>query len=114
MPQSLYEINELFQYSAVGGALGAFAKSLKKNSLRQALVDGFIGGSLTLSVVGILYYLFEPPYWLLCFASGFIGMTAEFMVMWCQRLTGSLLFWLERYIWKGYDSGKDGDPPRME
>lgn len=105
------EIEVLFQYSALGGGIGAMAKSLKNNGFARAFVDGVVGGSLTVAVAGIAYYIFSPPWWLIAFTSGFVGMTADFMVMWLQRLAGSVLFWMERRIWRDYDQKIDGDPP---
>ena len=105
------EIEVLFQYSALGGGIGAMAKSVKNNGFARAFVDGVVGGSLTVAVAGIAYYIFSPPWWLIAFTSGFVGMTADFMVMWLQRLAGSALFWMERRIWRDYDQKIDGDPP---
>ena len=105
------ELNELFQYSALGGGIGAMAKSLKNNGFARALVDFVIGASLTVSVAGIAYYVFALPWQLIAFSSCLIGMYSEFTVNWLQRLTGSILFWLERRIWRDYDKKIDGDPP---
>lgn len=114
MPSTPPDINELFQYSAIGGAIGAMAKSLRKNGFYRAAVDGVIGGSLTVAVCGAAYYIFSPPWWIVAFTSGFVGMTATFMLMWLQRLAGSVLFWVERGIWRGYDPTKDGQPPHED
>ena len=93
MPANPNDINEALQYSAMGGAIGAMAKSLKTKGIVPSLVDAVVGGAFTVSTCGAMIYFF---------------------VNWGQRLTGSLLFFVERLMWRDYNRKADGDPPPDE
>ncbi len=114
MPANPNDINEALQYSAMGGAIGAMAKSLKTKGIVPSLVDAVVGGAFTVSTCGAMIYFFATPNWVIVSASCSIGVASNFFVNWGQRLTGSLLFFVERLMWRDYNRKADGDPPPDE